>query len=90
MEYIYGALLLYKTGQEITERNLKKVIEATGKEVDEAKVKVLVASLKNVNIERGLASASLMTALADAKPVVEEEKEEKAGEATEGLSSAFS
>lgn len=91
MEYVYGALLLHKTGQEITESNLNKVISATGKEVDEAKVKVLVASLKGVDIEKELESARLAVAApteakAEAK---EEKKEEKAAEAADGLAALF-
>lgn len=91
MEYVYGALLLHKTGQEITETNLKKVIEATGKEVDESKVKVMVASLKGVDIEKEMASASLAAAApAVAKEEAKEEKkEEKAAEAADGLASLF-
>ncbi|MBM3233471.1 50S ribosomal protein P1 [Candidatus Pacearchaeota archaeon] len=91
MEYVYGALLLHKTGQEISEANLKKVIEATGKEADEAKVKVLVASLKGLDIAKELESASLMAAApaAEAKQEKEEKKEEKASEAAEGLSALF-
>ena len=93
MEYVYGALLLHKTGQAINETNLKKVIEATGKEVDEAKVKVLVASLKDVNIENELSSATLMAAQPSAgakqEEKKEEKKEEKASEAAEGLASLF-
>ena len=92
MEYVYGALLLHKTGQEVTETNLKKVIEATGKEVDEAKVKVLVASLKDIDIAKELESATLAvsapaTTAVEAKK--EEKKEEKVSEAAEGLSSLF-
>ena len=92
MEYVYGALLLHKTGHAVTEDNLKKVISATGKPADEAKVKVLVASLKDVDIDKELESATLMatapaaTEKAEAK---EEKKEEKASEAAEGLSSLF-
>ena len=93
MEYVYGALLLHKTGQEVSEENLKKVILATGKPVDESQVKVLVASLKGVDIDKELESASLMAAApaagaakAEAK---EEKKEEKAEEAAEGLSALF-
>ena len=94
MEYVYGALLLHKTGQAITEDNLKKVISATGKEADEAKVKVLVASLKNVDIDKELESATLAVSSSgksedkeEAK--TEEKKEEKASEAAEGLSALF-
>jgi len=95
MEYVYGALLLHKTGQVVSEANLTKVIQATGSSVDEAKVKVLVASLKDVDIAKELESATLMasapaaagTAATDKK--AEEKKEEKASEAAEGLSALF-
>ena len=92
MEYVYGALLLHKTGQAVTESNLKKVVEATGKQADEAKVKVLVASLKDVDIDKELESASLMAAAPAAtakEEAKEEKKEEKASEAAEGLSALF-
>ena len=88
MEYVYGALLLHKTGQAITENNLKKVIEATGKQADEAKVKVLVASLQGVDIDKELETASIMAA-APIATATEEKKEEKASEAAEGLSALF-
>ena len=51
MEYIYSALLLHKTGQQINETNVKKVLETAGAKVDETKVKALVTSLENVDIE---------------------------------------
>jgi len=92
MEYVYGALLLHKLGKEINAENLKKVISATGVDADEAKVKVLVASLKGVDVAKELESASLMAAApapvekAEAK---EEKKEEKAAEAADGLASLF-
>lgn len=94
MEYVYGALLLHKTGQDISEANLNKVIAATGKEVDEAKVKVLVASLKGLDIDKELESASLAVAAAPAggeakAEAKEEKKEEKAAEAADGLASLF-
>ena len=92
MEYIYGALLLHKTGRAINEENLKKVISATGKEADESKVKVLVASLKDVDIDKELESATITTAAASGREVSEEkieEKKEKPSEAAEGLSALF-
>jgi len=93
MEYVYGALLLHKLGQPITEVSLKKVVEATGKEVDEAKVKVLVASLQGVNIESELASATIAAAAPAAQGAAEvkkeEKKEEKAAEAADGLAALF-
>ena len=95
MEYIYAALLLHKLGQEVTEDNLKKVISATGAEVNEAKVKVLVASLKDVNIDEQLANASIAAAPAaggdasSGEAPKEEKKEEPRAEAAEGLASLF-
>lgn len=93
MEYVYAALLLHKVGKEVSEENLKKVISATGADVDEAKVKVLVTSLKGVNIDEKLANASIAAAPA-AAPVQteapkEEKKEEPKAEAAEGLASLF-
>jgi len=92
MEYVYGALLLHKLGKDINAENLNKVISAAGTDVDEAQVKVLVASLKGLDITKELESASLMAAApaGEAKAEVKEEKkEEKAAEAADGLASLF-
>lgn len=94
MEYIYGALLLHKLGQPVNEENLKKVISATGANVDEAKVKTLIASLQGVDIEAELKNASIVTAApaagaAGAAPAKEEKKEEKPSESAAGLASLF-
>jgi len=96
MEYVYAALLLHKVGSEVSEDNLKKVIAATGKDVDESKVKVLVASLTGVDIDEKLANASIAAAPAaggDAgaaeAPKEEKKKEEPKAEAAEGLASLF-
>ena len=96
MEYTYAALLLHKLGKDINEENLKKVISATGAEVDESKVKVMVASLSGVDIADKLANASIAAAPAaggDASateaPKEEKKKEEPKAEAAEGLASLF-
>lgn len=92
MEYIYGALLLHKLGKEVSDENLKKVVSAAGADVDESKVKVLVASLKGVNIDEQLANASIAAAPAAAAaeaPKEEKKKEEPKAEAAEGLASLF-
>ncbi len=93
MEYTYAALLLHKVGKDINEDNLKAVISATGAEVDEAKVKVMVASLSGVDIADKLANASVAAAPAAAAPAdapkEEEKKEEPRAEAAEGLASLF-
>ena len=94
MEYVYAALLLHKLGQEVNEANLTKVISATGASVDESKVKMLVASLKDINIDEKLANASIAAApVAGAAPAEapkeEKKKEEPKAEAAEGLASLF-
>jgi large subunit ribosomal protein L12 len=91
MEYTYAALLLHKVGKDINEANLKAVISATGVSVDEAKVKVMVASLSGVDIASKLANASVSTAPAvAAAPVVEEKKkEEPKQDSAAGLASLF-
>jgi len=99
MEYVYGALLLHKLGKPVDDDGLKKVVSAAGAEVDEAKVKTLVASLQGVNIEEELANANVVAASVVAAggaggaeggdDKAEEKKEEKAEAAAEGLSSLF-
>ncbi|MGC8982723.1 MAG: 50S ribosomal protein P1 [Desulfurococcaceae archaeon] len=83
MEYIYATLLLYKAGKEINEENLKRVLEAAGVEVDEVRVKSLVAAIKNIDIARVLEQAvavpmaTVPAAAAQAPAAKEEEKEKK-------------
>ncbi|MCS7096226.1 MAG: 50S ribosomal protein P1 [Candidatus Bathyarchaeota archaeon] len=105
MEYLYAALLLYKAGKEINEENLTNVLTAAGINADAVRVKALVASLAEVNIDEVIKSAPTMMAAAPAaitaapaaeeKPKEEEKKkkeeEEKAKEeaALEGLSALF-
>ena len=92
MEYIYGALLLHKLGQNVTAESLTKVIAATGVQVDEAKVKTLIASLQGVDIAAELANARAVSAAPAAGAVVEkkeEKKEEKPVESAAGLSALF-
>ena len=101
MEYVYAALLLHATGKEIKEDSVTKVMEAAGAKPDSAKVKALVASLKDVNVEEAIKNASVMqaapaaqpTAAGEAKGQAKEEKKEEAGkteeEAAEGLAGLF-
>ncbi len=92
MEYIYGALLLHKLGQPVTVDSLTKVISATGAQVDETKVKVLIASLKGVDIAAEIEKAGSMS-MGPAAPAAaekkEEKKEEKVAESAAGLSALF-
>jgi large subunit ribosomal protein L12 len=95
MEYIYGALLLHKLGQPVNEENLTKVIKATGAQVDEAKVKTLIAALNGVDIAAELANAGSLAvgaapaAGAGAAKAEEKKEEEKPSESAAGLASLF-
>jgi len=103
MEYVYGAMLLHKGGKEITEESLTQVLTAAGINVEPVRVKALVASLAEVNIDEAIKSAPAMMAApaaapaapaAEAKPK-EEKKEKKEDEkqkeeaALEGLGALF-
>ena len=102
MEYVYAALMLHKLKKEITEENVTSIVKASGTEVNEAKVKSLVASLADVNIEDAIKAAPVAAAAAapTAAPAEggEGKKDEKKDEAAsckseekamEGLSSLF-
>jgi large subunit ribosomal protein L12 len=103
MEYVYAAMLLHKAGKQVTEENLTQVLTAAGINADTVRVKALVASLADVNIDEAIKSAPTMMAApvaaqaapaAEAKPKEEEKKkkeDEKAKEeaALEGLGALF-
>jgi len=103
MEYVYAALMLHKLKKEITEENVTSIVKASGTEVNEAKVKSLVASLADVDIEDAIKAAPVAVAAAPAAAAApaeggEGKKAEKKDEAAtgkseeaamEGLSSLF-
>ena len=101
MEYVYAALMLHKLKKDITEENVTSIVKASGSEVNEAKVKSLVASLADVNIEDAIKAAPVAVAAAPAAAPAEggegkkaEKKDEAATgkseeAAMEGLSSLF-
>jgi large subunit ribosomal protein L12 len=101
MEYVYAAMLLHKAGKEISEKSVSEVLTAAGITADAARVKALVASLAEVDIEEAIKAApAMMTAApaaAAAAPAEEAKKEEepeedeskKEEEAMEGLGSLF-
>jgi len=100
MEYVYAALMLHKLKKEITEENVTSIVKASGAELNEAKVKSLVASLADVDIEDAIKAAPVAAAPVAAAPAEggEGKKAEKKDEAAagksedaamEGLSSLF-
>jgi len=103
MEYVYAAMLLHRAGKEIDEKNLKGVLTAAGINADSVRVKALVASLAEVDIDEAIKSSpAFMTAAPTAAPApaavekpAKEEKEKKEEEkekeeaAMEGLGALF-
>ncbi len=105
MEYIYAAMLLHKAGKKINEKNLSQVLTAAGINADAARVKALMASLAEVDIDEAIKTAPTMMATpaapaaaapeAEAKPAKEEKKKkeeeekEKEEAALEGLGALF-
>ena len=64
MEYVYAAMLLHKAGKEINEESLTSVLTAAGITADPVRVKALVASLSEVNIDEAIKAAPTMMAAA--------------------------
>ncbi|HTX44407.1 MAG TPA: 50S ribosomal protein P1 [Methanocella sp.] len=104
MEYVYAALLLHKAGKPVDETGVTSVLKAAGVEVNEARVKALVAALEGVNIDEAISKAAIAAAPApaaaapaagapahpEAKPKEEEKKkEEEEATGMEGLSALF-
>ncbi len=92
MEYVYAAMLLHKAGKPIDEKNLTEVLKAAGINTDPIRIKALVASLSEVDIDEAIKSSPTMMPMAaaptaaptaptpEAKPAEdkkEKEKEEK-------------
>jgi large subunit ribosomal protein L12 len=102
MEEVYCAMLLHKAGKEINEESVKKVLDAAGVKVEEAKIKALVASLDGVDIEAAIKEAAVAPVAAaesgseageEKKEAKEEKKKEDEGksqeEAAAGLGALF-
>jgi len=90
MEYVYAALILNETGEEINEDNITGVLEAAGVDVEESRVKALVAALEDVDIEEAIETAAAAPAAgaaaggsADAGDADEAEEADEADEAEE-------
>ncbi len=100
MEYVYAAMLLHSAGKKIDADSVGKILKSAGADVDEARVKALVASLDGVNIDEAIEKSVVAAAPAAAAPAdtpaateakeekpVEDEKSEE--EAASGLASLF-
>jgi large subunit ribosomal protein L12 len=62
MEYVYAALILNESGEEINEDNLTNVLDAAGVDVEESRVKALVAALEDVDISEAVEQAAAVPA----------------------------
>ena len=94
MEYVYAALLLHKLGKPVDAEGITKIMQSAGAQVDEGKVKSLIASLKDVDIAKELETAIVASAApaasgGEAPAEAEAPKEEKKEAAAEGLSALF-
>lgn len=97
MEYVYSAMLLHSAKQEISEDKVSAVLKSAGISADSSKVKALVASLKDVNIDEAIKQAAVAQVVAAAPAAAHEAKAEKKEEdtakaaeaAAEGLGSLF-
>ena len=102
MEYIYAAMILHTTEQDINEENVTKILEAAGANVDDSRVKALIAALEDVDIEEAMETTAMAAApAAAAAPVAEaaaeeeeeeeeeEDEEQAAAAATAGLGALF-
>ena len=87
MEYIYAAMILHTTEKEINEENVTKILEAAGVEVEDSRVKALIAALEDVDIEEAIETSAIAAAPAAAPaaaaPAAEEEEEEEEEEEDE-------
>ena len=97
MEYVYAALILNETGEEINEENVTGVLEAAGVDVEESRVKALVAALEDVDIEEAIDTAAAAPAAgasaggaAEADSDADEaDDDEEEGDGGEGLGELF-
>ncbi len=96
MEYIYAALMLHALGKKIDEESIESVLRSAGANVDKSRVKALVASLSEVNIDEAIKLAPTLTvakapeaAPAPKEEVKEKKVEKKEEEAIQGLGALF-
>ncbi|MEA1907174.1 MAG: 50S ribosomal protein P1 [Euryarchaeota archaeon] len=68
MEYIYAALILHNAEKDVTEQGISSILDAAGVDVDESRIKALVAALDGVDIESAIAQAAVAPVAATAAP----------------------
>ncbi len=68
MEYVHAAILLHKAGKPINEESVNQVLTAAGITADPVRIKALVASLAEVNIDDALKQATAFAPAAAAAP----------------------
>ena len=81
MEYVYAALILNENDEEINEDNVTGVLEAAGVDVEESRVKALVAALEDVDIEEAVETAAAAPAAGAAAGGAADDEDEAADEA---------
>ena len=84
MEYVYAALILNETDEEINEENITGVLEAAGVDVEESRVKALVAALEDVDIDEAVSEAAAVPAGGAAGGAAAGGAAAEGGEAEEG------
>jgi large subunit ribosomal protein L12 len=83
MEYVYAALILHESGEELNEENITGVLEAAGVDVEESRVKALVAALEDVDITQAIEEAAAVPAAASSGGAEAAEDEDSDDESEE-------
>ena len=83
MEYVYAALILNESGEEINEDNLTDVLDAAGVDVEESRVKALVAALEDVDIDEAVEEAAAVPAATGGAAGGEVEADDEGGDDAE-------
>lgn len=97
MENIYAVMILHKSGKEINEISVKRVLEAANAKIDEIRIRALINTLEGVDI--GKTVGSVTTPIPVEQPKIEQKIEVKEeviieddgrGDAAKGLDRLFS
>ncbi|MEF8781078.1 MAG: 50S ribosomal protein P1 [Haloferacaceae archaeon] len=88
MEYVYAALILNETDEEINEDNITAILESAGADVEESRVKALIAALEDVDIEEAIETAAAAPAAPAGGAAEEEEADEEEAEEEEAEEAA--